>query len=221
MTHRVALYTAIYGQYDELHEYPAIPGVDFYCFTDDPMLYLERDDWTMLLETTLLPPRRAAKWPKILAPESVFSDYDYTIWIDGSHRIKMDFIEEAISYARESGFALHRHPWRDCIYEEAEASVVLPKYKDQPVREQVEHYRGLGYPSHAGLWACGSMVRGRSEAVDRLMRVWWEHITAWSVQDQLSLPVACWEVGLRPSEFPYFQLRNPWFDLVPHSDGST
>jgi hypothetical protein len=80
---RVAVCTAIYGKYDALRTHPAVPGVDFHCFTDDPTL-LTRADWTVHLAPSDLPPRLAAKRPKVLGPQTPPLDaYDVTIWVDG------------------------------------------------------------------------------------------------------------------------------------------
>ncbi|MCU1494793.1 MAG: putative glycosyltransferase [Acidimicrobiaceae bacterium] len=216
MTDRVAVYTAIMNCYDELPGHPEIADVDFIAYLDRP---LERDDWQVrsIDHVGTEHPRIVAKRYKVLVGEHL-ADYDYTIWIDGSHEIvSSSFADEVIASIGSSGFALYRHPWRDCIYDEALASIALPKYGGLPIEAQVAAYRELGHPEHDGLWACGTLARTKSPKLDQLMAAWMDEIERWTYQDQLSLPVLLRRFGIAPSEFGHHQvLYNPWLRIRGH-----
>lgn len=213
----VACVTAITGGYDLLHAHPDTPDVDFWCFTDNPELAI-RDDWQVRLLPPSNSPRMSAKAPKILPhrfPE--LWSYDYTIWVDGNVTIQPGFLD-CLEDLGPDGFALHAHPSRDCIYEEALATgVVVPeKYDLKAIEFQIQHYRWLDFPEHYGLWACGSFARTPSAKLDRMMDQWYDEITHWSVQDQLSLPPVARGFDVRPATWPYNQNSSPWFRLGPH-----
>jgi hypothetical protein len=218
---RIAVYTAVTAGYDTVPPPPTIPNVDFIAFLDDKSGapgWQVRPFKAQRGHPPLLSPRMLAKGPKLL-PHLFLPDYDATFWIDGSHRIKSPtFIAEALPFAEESGFALHRHPWRNCIYEEAQASLELWKYNTEPIEDQVEQYRRDGHPAHWGLWACGSMLRLKGHPkVDAAMEQWWTECLLWSYQDQLSLPPVLRALDLVPGEFPHHQVfDNPWFEIRAH-----
>jgi len=79
---RRAVYTAIFGGYDEPKKLP--PGidedVDFICFTDDSTL--EHPQWRVrhVPSAHQQHPRLAAKYYKAM-PHAVLSEYDETIWV--------------------------------------------------------------------------------------------------------------------------------------------
>ena len=209
---KIAVYTAIFNNYDELKTQPAqsIP-TDFYCFTDciDKNLF----PWTIINGCQNdLHPRMKAKWYK-LHPHKLFSPekYDYSVWIDGSIQITSDLFVEAIANAIDgSGRAVFRHPVRDCIYEEATFSAPLKKYRGCPLKEQVEAYRAEGFPEHGGLYACG--VIGRKTGVPIVESVdeqWWKENKQWSYQDQLSFPVVLWRNEQSTGTIPYNLWYNP------------
>jgi hypothetical protein len=222
----VAIYTAIFGSFDWLKTHPDIPGVDFVAFTDDESL-TAREDWRVITVPPSNNPRLTAKYPKIVGPQSPPLDsYEATIWIDGSMEILTPAFGEAFADLGPDDLALFRAEHGDCIHEEARRSIGWDKYDGQPIREQVEYYRSLGYPDHAGLWPCAVIGRAKSTRVDALMSDWMGEIERWSLQDQISLPFVLWQHGFTPHEWPHYPpgndgcrhpVENPWLFLHTHS----
>lgn len=212
----VAIYTAVCGRYDDLKTHPDIPDVDFIAFTDDPEL--ESRDWSVRAVKTAGHPRDQAKLFK-LYPHACLPEYDFTIWVDGSHEILTDrFALDAIAAIDETGIALYEHPWRTCIYDEAKASLELLKYHGLPIEEQVASYRAEGHPEEWGLFATGTIARHRSPQVAVLMEAWAAELDRWTYQDQLSLPVVCRRLGVRPATFPVHQVYgNTWTAIRNHN----
>lgn len=156
------LYSAIFGGYDSLR--PQVVPVQVVT-GDDP------------------DPRLAAKWHKLNPPPGV------SVWLDGSMDVlSPDFPDEMERELGADDLLLFRHPWRDCIYAEAEASLRGAKYDGMPILEQACAYRRAGHPEHWGLAHCGSLVRRDTPAIRDLNSAWWSEITRWTVQDQISLP---------------------------------
>jgi hypothetical protein len=208
-------YTAVFGHYDTLGPAPAIPGIECVAFTDDPDLCAPGWD-VRVIPAAGHHPRMAAKRFKLL-PHVYLPDAERTVWVDGGHRISgSQAVEQALSHVGPAGIALHRHPGRDCIYDEALASLQFAKYDGQPICDQAAAYRRQKHPEHWGLWACGSIARVRSDALDAAMDDWWNENVLWSYQDQISFPVVMRRAGLRPAEFPYQQYASPWFSVGGH-----
>lgn len=206
----VAILTSIYGVYDTLK--PVLPqaGVDveWILVTDSTPDAQAAEGWTVVHEPhSGLHPNRAAKNPK-LRPWK-YTDTPASIWIDASFRVtSTEFVAAAMKHAQP--IAQFTHPWRDCLYTEAEASLPLAKYKGEPISEQADYYRAMGHPDHWGLWAAGVIVRQHTREVREFGAAWAHEVNVWSFQDQVSEPYALRETGLRPTALPGTHFANPW-----------
>ena len=174
---KTIVYTAIYGDYDDVKVQP----VEVKLFTEATHPRKE------------LHPRMKAKYFKC---NSHKRDCDVSIWIDGSAVIRTpEFERWCLEQLGDGDIALIKHPDRDCIYDEANFCQFMPKYQGVPVIEQVEEYKKRGYPAHNGLWACGLLIRRHNDKVKKFNKLWWEHNKKYTYQDQLSFPVCAREAG--------------------------
>jgi hypothetical protein len=235
---KVCVYTAIYGGYDDLKYWPRqTVDADFICFADD-VRSAPINGWTIVTAPNVRGhPRMQAKFYKILSHrvfpggrlawryhgiESLMrrrTRYDVLVWIDGSIRIRSPrFVEEFIACIGPSGWAMFKHPDRDCIYDELAASLPMRKYRNQPLARQVAFYGAEKYPAHHGLMACGLIARRADDPRHiRINEAWWQENLRWSCQDQLSLPVVLWRMGLSCESVAMNLWDNPWFDWMPHT----
>jgi GT2 family glycosyltransferase len=185
---RIVLYTAIFGEYDNLLLPERIdPDVDYVCFTDRP-----RNDygvWQMLAAPYYHPdPTRIARWVKT-HPHELFPDHDVAIWLDANIILKGDihrYIELVASKGAHLG--LIDHPHRTCFYDEAEACKRLNKDTAKLIDRQVEQYRCAGLPLKQPLFETGFMVvpLRKRDTADAL-HLWWRQIERYSRRDQLGL----------------------------------
>ncbi len=205
---RLAIITAIYDNYDTLK--PIVPQegveVDWVCVTDRAPK--EANGWRIVVEPRpFMHPNIAAKRPKMLPWE--YSDSFWSIWMDASFLPQSPHLaREVIAHAKP--IAQWQHPWRDCIYDEAEASKVLTKYVGLPIDPQMEQYRRQGHPEHWGLWSTGFIARQHSPKVMALGEEWLRACQEWGFQDQLSEAVALRNLGLRPERLPGCHTGNDW-----------
>jgi hypothetical protein len=135
--------------------------------------------------------RLDAKWWKC-RPDLACPGEEVTIWIDSSVTIlRPDFEALCLAELGDDDALFMRHPWRDCIYTEAKASQVPEldhKYGGMFVSDQMAAYREAGHPEHWGLIQSTVLVRRDNERTRVLNDQWWNEITYWSIQDQVSLP---------------------------------
>lgn len=192
---RIAIYTAIFGKYDVLKDQPRFPETDYICFTDSPAGASRT--WNIAL---VQPPpgehsRVTAKRFKTTPHKFLPADYDFTIWIDGSIVIvNVTFLEQCISSVKKWGIGCMNHPVGKCIFQEATGCAHMVKYQTQPVIEQAEHYRSLGYPENNGLAACGIIVRDmKNQKLHRIGEDWMAENKSWTYQDQISFPYVLWK----------------------------
>lgn len=195
---RVQLYSALYGAYDTVKPLPSnLNGV---MFTDNPDLVAE--GWRVEFrphnvitrhgDARLVAPMLAHKFWKT-HPAEACPEADVSIWIDASITPDPpeDFIDYAMRTLRWDDWAMVRHPWRDCIYDEAAYSAGLPRYSSlaADLHHQAGWYRQIGHPAHWGLPATGINVRRHTPAVLEMSHHWWMECLSFTHQDQVSLPV--------------------------------
>lgn len=216
----VTVVTATYGGFDApLAQVEQDSEVRWLCYTDDPKLEVV-EPWDKVIE----PPR--FKHPCLAAKvHKMLPDSHPSIWVDANIEITSpSFAREALG-AVNDGLALYRHPRRDCIYEEAEASLGSEaqngKYAHLPLLEQVDSYRAGRHPEHGGLFACGIIAWDHPDP--RLGPLWLAECSRWSYQDQLSFPVVTRRLGITPGVFDHPQierrrpvLSNRWLSIHPH-----
>ena len=235
----ICIYTAIYGDYDDLKEQPRQTlDCDFLCFTDNSSVQARGWEVAYRPGAPEMHPRMQAKYYKLMN-HKIFAPprrwwpfnggtgrrrYDFTIWIDGSVRLKSEsFVEEMIGFLGKYGMAMFVHPERDCIY--AEAQVCLHpdflKYRGLPIREQVESYKFEGYPEHNGLMAAGLILRDmRRRELHQINEDWWQENLRWTYQDQLSLPYVLWKNSYGYDPINLNLWGNHLFDLTAHHSDS-
>jgi len=194
---RVAVYTAVYGDYEEVREHVRIPGVDYVLFTDNASLKSDFWDVRYVLRGQGETPAMAYKKVKCLSHEYL-SEYDYTVWLDGNFTItNPDFLGQIWDYFENGKILVYKHVCtsgnvRDCVYVEAAHSMPIPKYREEKLEEQVRDYKKAGYPEHTGLYQSGFLLRdNRDKKVIAFNKHWMAEIKKYGVktpQCQVSLP---------------------------------
>ena len=198
------IYTAIFGNYDNLEEPKFIPqGFDFICFTDCDF---EKTStiWKIKKVTPIYSdPTRNARRYKVLAHRYLHM-YDISIWIDGNKFITGD-VNDYEKFLGEKSFATFDHTkcWdkRNCVFEEANAIFSLGNapgktFKDNPmvISNQIERYIKEGYPKNNGLLFSSTLVRKHNEKdCVKVMEDWWTEIKYGSRRDQLSFNYVAWK----------------------------
>ena len=152
--------------------------------------------------------RNARKY-KIL-PHRFLSEYDISVWVDGSQRIVGDFNKLIDVHLSDKNFACFNHAEcqldpRNCVYQEASAILWLgqndpqKKFKDNPelIINQMKKYQKEGYPQNNDLIVSGVLPRKHNESdVIETMELWWEELKYNSKRDQLSFNYSTWKTDL-------------------------
>lgn len=226
---KVAVYTTIFGGYDDLH--PVIKQsvqADYFCITDDakrlksePQDDEKYEKWNIVqVEQPRkdLHPRMRAKWYKVFPWECAqLRDYEVVIFIDGDVDVRSPEMVAYFLRNLKSDLLVFRHPYRKCIYDERDASAAMVKYKDEDLDRQVDFYR-LFHPAGAGLYACTVIIRKQTQRIQALMMSWWHENIKFTWQDQLSFPVVCRVHHIVPDVLPDQLYSNQYFKVMPHAN---
>jgi len=210
---RVALITASYGALDPVRDLPDSHGFDeAICVTDRADLV--GDGWRAFVDPRDEHPRLAAKRPKMLP--WLYTDCDAAVWLDASFQITSSRLRWWVDQhlARET-FVVWRHPeGRIDFADEAAVCQDWAKYREYPMRQQVQHYLRQGMPRGWGLFACGTIGWVFTPHVKRLGAQWYDEQIRWSVQDQVSLPYLLWRSGLPFGTWQANQYDNPYLRIL-------
>ena len=216
MSSKIAIYTSIFGGYDDI---PKIsnkpPNCDFLCFTEND---IKSTEWKIIQSPVIYDcPNRNAKRYKVL-PHKYLKDYEYSIWIDGNMDVVGNVNELIDKYLKDSNIAFYSHSNnvldpRHCPYEEAEFILAAGKrnyalnpsrgtlaYKDNPntIEVQMKNYQYEGFPRNNGLITGMVIIRNHNN-IDciKVMDQWWSEICYNSKRDQLSFNYSAWKQNIK------------------------
>jgi hypothetical protein len=214
---RTVIYTAIAGAgRDTLVDPVPIPGVDYVCFTDQP---LESKVWEIRPFTwSHQEAVRTAKHPKAL-PHTYFPDHDISIWVDANITPGPQVAKAAVQSLNGHGLAMHRHPRRNCPYEEAQLVIQEQKDHQDLIQKTIHRCEKAGLPAKSGLYECGILFRRHHDpAVKAAMEMWWQEICAGTSSDQISYAYSLWKTGLQAMVIEMNLRENPNFEFRTHAE---
>jgi GT2 family glycosyltransferase len=211
---RKVLYTAIFGAYDTLKDPEYInEDWDYICFTDNRDL--QSDIYTICyVEPLFESSTKSARCFKLLSHIFLIG-YDYSLWIDGSVRVRGKNIDDLIEIQQKKRhyLSIHSHIKRDCIYDEAMACILGDKLAPHETLPQMRYYKKQQFPEKFGLVESAQILRDhRNLELQSLNVEWWRILDQFSVRDQLSFNYICWRDGRR-----YLKMEgNQWVDQYFH-----
>ena len=210
------IYTAIFGDYDELQTPEYInTNLDYICFTDNPNL--KSDVWEIrLIDNLKLDNTRKARLIKIL-PHKYLNEYDYSIWVDGAIKITNDIFKYINKYSTGKPLLGIIHPYRNCIYDEANACINSQKDDKKTIKKQITKYKQEDYPKNNGLIESGVLFRKHNDSqLIHVMEDWFYEVLNYSKRDQLSLNYILWKNNFSIDYAPIFMWRSQYFEHSFH-----
>ena len=208
---KIAVYTAITGNYDELLTPNFVnTNFDYICFTDNKNL--KSDFWEIrLIENLDLDKVRKARRYKVL-PHVYLSDYDYSLWVDGGFKIVGNLEEFINKYAKNHKMMCIVHEQSNSAYEEADKCILKKKDSEEVVNSQMKKYLAEGYLKNQGLIASGVLFRDHNDKnVIKLMNDWYAEIINYSKRDQLSFNYVSWKNDFEYDKCYIYYWNNEYF----------
>jgi len=193
---KLAIYTCITGDYDELVAPACIEdGADYFCFTERPGS--QASGWTLRpLPVRHGDPVLDNRYVK-MHPHLLFPEHDGSLYLDGNIRIKapvLDFADQALC---RGDLALFTHPYRNCLYDEAKEVAMLGYDWYWRVFSQTRRYEAQGFPHHFGLFEANLVFRNHHQPrLVQVMEAWWREFQSGVRRDQISLSYVLWHCGL-------------------------
>lgn len=175
------VYTAIFGDYEELKE-PLYftPGWEYICITDQP---LTSKVWKIVPTEIGLNDILSSRLAKI--PFNLVVDADLSIWVDGSFTINCNLDDWIVDhFPINKDMLCIKHPIRDCIYDESEVCIRHGKGGEM-IKKQMEDYSTI-VPKRSGLIQSGILVRRHTAEVKKFCDEWFQEVMNYSTRDQIS-----------------------------------
>lgn len=179
-----------------------------------------RDDIEVYTKEIMQDPKKSSLFYKTITPD--FEKYDYSIWMDGNTKLKVEPEYLIDKFLKDSSIACLKHPDRDCIYEEAKICQILNLDKEDIIEEQMNRYRDSGFPEHNGLSCTTYILRKHTNKVEEFNLLWWSEICKGSRRDQLSFDYCLWKKEIVPKWFDVYNHDmhkiNPYFNYKKHNE---
>ncbi len=216
---KIVVYTAIFNNYDWLKE-PVIPSsdVDYVCFTDNKVLSSRNWNIVYVKEENITPSLLNRKI-KLLYPYIYFSDYEYSLYVDGSVMMKGDVGSFLNKYIQGNPVLMNfKHPNNDCIFVEMNRCVKQGRGNATMLEKQYNAYMSDGMPEHFGLSDNKIILRKNCEEGRQLMEEWYWHVCNYSGRDQVCLSYILWKHNLQYHFFDEVIEKNGIFETWPHNN---
>ncbi len=201
-TERIAVYTGIFGSYDDIYIPKVCPeNIDYYFISDECPVNLEPFRWIDAKEVipkNITSPIKRNRYIK-MHPHLLFPQYKYSIYVDGSIEIVEDI--SSFVHMNNSGISVFMHPKRECIFYEGITIVNFKRVVAADVCKQMGRYLEEGMPIHYGLSEMGVIARThmKPECI-KIMEDWWQEFEKETQRDQLSFMYVMWKNGMKLSD---------------------
>lgn len=210
------VYTVITGDYDEINEPEAgDSGLDYILLTDRPKTdYKGKWQVRIIDNPDNLNSVRLSRYPKMF-PHIFFPEYDYSVYVDGSYRIKKDMQTFVETYRRDSGMICFPHFNSESIKDEAKLIVERGKADKDALDKQIAVYEKDGYVSRGYITELGCIARDHSdENLKKVMQDWWDEYMAYDhTRDQMSFDYVCQKNGYEYDLCDLSVYINPWIEV--------
>lgn len=136
---------------------------------------------------------RLSRYPK-MHPNELLSEYKASLYIDANIQIISQKIYERFIelYEQEVDWASVKHPYRDCIYDEAYVTYGLDT--EANIMRWCHRLKTEGYPMHRGLLENGVTYRMHNDTTQKVNEMWWSLYEQYTRRDQLTLYYVLWKV---------------------------
>ena len=203
---KVAVYTALFGNYDRIKTIKAKnPLCDYYIFTDQNIP--EKCGWTKIdfsfpkeIENDPVLKNRFLK----MHPHLLFPNYEYSIYLDAVLEIDLDIYRLMSRMGNYFIGLFDHHANRNCIYEEANVIQRIGKASEKDIKSLEDRFLKEGFPSHFGLCECTLIIREHNnKSCIKIMNDWWHEFLQGIKRDQLYFMYVLWRNEFTKKDIAY------------------
>lgn len=198
---KVAVYTSIFGKYDDILEPLQVdPNCNYYIFTDQEVpkesIWQKMDCSSIPLECNT--PALKNRFVKMFPYK--FFDCKYSIYLDGNLQIvgRPSVMVQKSILSSKTGMGLHLAPRENCIYEEANTVCHVGKISKVERDKVLSLYKKSNMPRHFGMCECNVIVRDHDNPnLSSIMENWWRNYKTGVKRDQLYFTYVIYKQGYK------------------------
>ena len=198
----IYVYSAMFGDYDEVLPPPKDPKVEYLMFSDK-----KHDGWKTIVVPAPKDPRRYSRFFKINS--HLLPRHDVSIWVDSCLHLSKSLLPLVDSLKGDLG--LIKHPRDKCVYEHAQRCRTLVLDSTTLIDYQMGRYLTDGMPKNFGLTENCVIIRKNTEQIKLLNEMWYKLYMEYSQRDQLSLPYVLWRTGIKYDLLPIDSRENEYY----------
>ena len=191
---RFVVYTVQTGGYDNVQQPLVVDErFDYILFTDATDVKLKGVWQVRSIPYQNADLTRLSRYPK-MHPNELLSDYTASLYIDANIQITGQRIYDRVveCYEQEVDWAGIKHPYRDCIYDEA--YVIYGLDTEENIFRWCHRLRKENYPRHRGMFENNIIFRTHNERVKEVDTMWWKLYEQNTRRDQLTLYYVLWKM---------------------------
>lgn len=219
------VYTALLGNYDNVHSIHKEKGYDYFMFTDKNLTNKSDLNWTILKikkinkehKDSNISIRKRQRFYKT-HPHLFFKDYNLSIYVDSTFEIKgkLDEFLLRILTPKKSIYVLE-HPDTNSINNEFKAVLQSFKEINKTITYIKNKYNKENFPDNNGLAECCLIVRKHNEINSiKFMDRWFKEIKQNSHRDQLSFNYILWKNMNKDVKYISKKMILKYFNQKPH-----
>lgn len=192
---RIAIYTALTGNYDSLID-PAVidPRCDYICFTNQ--VHSQGSVWKYrTIPSDIKNLALLSRYPK-MHPHELLGEYEYSVYMDANIQIVNSDFYQRIFAKIEQGVSLSgiKHPFRDCPYNEGYAVFTYGLDSFFSIIRTLRFLKKENFPEHYGMFEANVILRKHSDKkVQKQCEDWWKLVSRYSKRDQLTYSYTLWK----------------------------
>ncbi len=193
MTKQFVIYTVQTGGYDNVNQPLVVDNrFDYVLFTDEAN-FSNLGIWQVRsIPFVNKDKTRLSRYPK-MHPHELFPEYKASLYIDANVQIIGQRIYDRVAELAEQSidWAGIKHPYRDCLYDEA--FVIYGLDSEQNIFRWCRRLRQENYPRHRGMFENNVIFRAHNEITKRANDLWWNLYEQYTRRDQLTLMYVLWK----------------------------
>lgn len=193
------VYTAIFGNYDNLADVNPNWDCDFVCFTNNSSIISA--GWQVVIVPLDADSESQANRRYKMLPHKYLQNYEWSLYVDGNIRLMNDPSSLFYKYLNNGSIAIPKHQDRNCLYKEALVCIESGHASKYLTEQQVAIYMKQGFPQEYGMTENNIILRRHNDLnVIALMESWWREYSDWGKRDQLSLSYLIWKYEIEVLE---------------------
>ena len=226
---KLEVYNACFGPRSNLLDPPKDLGVFLKTYSDSSrdlkhwaQIFIELPDYNPTHRPDT--PKLRARYIK--AHSTLFTDSEYSLWIDGSMQLIKNPEPDLDELLGECDLAGYKHPRRNCAYEELatckgerkEVNPRTPRDHRKFLSKAQERLKNNGFPENYGLIENGFLLRRNTDAIKKMEFCWWNAIEQTTTEDQPMMMYALWFTNTKWKFIePGKATENPYIKWIGHN----